>query len=30
MISRRDFLRLTSGTMTGALGVFPARAAPRL
>ena len=23
MISRRDFLRLTSGTMTGALGVFP-------
>ena len=28
MISRRDFLyRLTAGTMTGALGVFPVRAA---
>ena len=27
MITRRDFLRLTAGTMTGALGVFPARAA---
>jgi len=27
MITRRDFLRLTAGTMTGAFGVFPARAA---
>ena len=27
MITRRDFLRLTAGTMTGAYGVFPARAA---